>query len=199
MSETIILASGSKTRAKLLQDAGVQIETIAPNIDEDSVKKAMLAEKALPDQIAGTLAEMKASKISNKNPNRLVLGSDQILVCEGKLFDKPKDIDDARDQLKILRGKSHQLITLVVAFEQTREVWRNMSRSNLVMRDFSDIFLDSYIDQQGQGLTDTAGAYKLETSGSQLFTRVDGDYFSILGLPLLEVLGFLRTRGIVQE
>lgn len=199
MSEIIILASGSKTRAKLLQDAGVQIETIAPNIDEDSVKKAMLAEKALPDQIAGTLAEMKASKISNKYPNRLVLGSDQILVCEGKLFDKPKDIDDARDQLKILRGKSHQLITLVVAFEQTREVWRNMSRSNLVMRDFSDMFLDSYIDKQGQGLTDTVGAYKLETSGSQLFTRVDGDYFSILGVPLLEVLGFLRTRGIVQE
>ena len=199
MNEPLILASGSETRALLLKNAGVEIETVAPNIDEASIKLSMLAENAPPDQIAGTLAEMKAKKIGNKHPTRLVIGSDQVLVCEGKLFDKPNDIDEARHQLTMFRAKKHQLVTLVVAIEHTRPVWRHMSRANLQMRDFSDTFLNSYIDQNSEGLTDTVGGYKLEQGGAQLFTRVDGDYFSILGLPLLELLGFLRTRGIVPE
>ena len=199
MTDPLILASGSKTRATLLRNAGVSVEAIAPNVDEASVKLAMLAENAPPDQVAGTLAEMKAMKIANKHPTRLVIGSDQVLVCDGKVFDKPKNIAEARDHLTTLRGKKHQLVTLVVAIEQTRPVWRHMSRANLQMRDFSDTFLDSYLDQYSESLTDTVGGYKLEEGGAQLFTRVEGDYFSILGLPLLEVLGFLRTRGIVSE
>lgn len=199
MPKPVILASGSKTRAMLLQNAGVPIEQIAPNIDETSVKQSMIFEGAPPDKIAGTLAEMKALKIANKQPERLILGSDQVLCCEDQLLDKPHNLEEAKTQLKFLRGKKHQLITLAVIVEHSQPVWSHMSRATLQMRDFSDTFLDTYIDQHGSGLTETVGSYKLEQGGAQLFSRVEGDYFSILGLPLLEVLGFLRTRGTVPE
>ncbi len=199
MPDPLILASGSATRAGLLGSAGIAFQQIPAHIDEAAIKSAMQAEAAPPDQIASTLAELKAEKIANKHPDRLILGADQVLVCENRLFDKPTDTADARAQLETLRGKSHQLLTISVAYEHARPVWRHLERATLTMRDFSDSFLDTYLETHRDDLTDTVGGYKLEKGGAQLFSRVSGDYFSILGLPLLQVLAFLRTRGIAEE
>jgi len=194
-----ILASGSVIRAEMLRNAGVPLETIVARVDEESIKSALLSEGAPARDIADALAEMKARRVASKNPEALVLGADQVLVCEGKLFDKPDTIDAARTQLRILRGKTHELLSATVIVEDGAPVWRHIGRAQLMMRPFSDAFLENYLQTHAEDLFTTVGAYKLEANGSQLFTRVQGDYFSVLGLPLLEILGFLRTRGICQE
>lgn len=199
MTQPLILASGSQARADLLRNAGIAFEQIPAHIDEASIKSSMQAEAAPPDRIAGTLAELKTQKIANKYPDRLILGADQVLVCDNRLFDKPVNTKDARAQLETLRGQTHQLLTIAVVFENARPVWRHLDRATLTMRDFTGAFLDTYLKTHEHDLTDTVGAYKLEKGGAQLFSRVSGDYFSILGLPLLQVLAFLRTRGIAEE
>ena len=128
-----------------------------------------------------------------------MLGADQVLVQAGTLYDKPADLPEARAQLSALRGKTHELLSAAVIYEGGRPVWRHIGRAQLIMREFSDIFLDTYIDRHGDDLLATVGCYKLEADGACLFSRVQGDYFSILGLPLLEVLQFFRTRGVIQE
>ncbi len=159
----------------------------------------MLAEAAPARDIADALAELKAHRVAARLPERLVLGADQVLVCDGRLFDKPRDLDEARRQLEALRGRSHELLAAAVVFEAGRPVWRHIGRAQLQMRPFSDAFLDAYLRAEGCDLLATVGAYRLESGGAQLFSRVQGDYFSILGLPLLELLGFLRSRGICSE
>lgn len=195
----LVLASASQIRAALLRSAGVAVEIHPARIDEDAVKRAMLLEEAPPRDIADMLADLKSRRIADRFRDRLVLGVDQVLVCGDRLFDKPEDVVAARRQLAELRGKTHSLLSAAVIHESGRPVWRFIGRAEMTMRPFSDAFLDDYVDRHGHDLCATVGCYKLEEDGAALFSRVSGDYFSILGLPLLEVLAFLRTRGLARE
>lgn len=199
MTSKTILASGSAIRQQILQNAGVSFTVSTAQIDEPAIIASLLAENAKPRDIADTLAEYKGLRVSNRNPDAIVIAADQVLVCNGKVFSKPENIAEARQQLESLCGQGHQLLSAVVIFEDGKPVWRYIGRAQLVMRAFSDQFLDDYIARSGEELLTTVGCYKLETEGVQLFSNIQGDYFTILGLPLLEVLGFLRTRGVLPE
>ncbi len=160
---------------------------------------ALVADNAKPRDIANTLAEYKAKRISSKFQDGIVIAADQILVCEGEVYSKANDLEAARNQLLKLRSKGHQLLSAVVIHEDGAPVWRQIGRAQLVMRDFSNDFLDSYIEEIGEDLLTSVGCYKLENRGVQLFSSIQGDYFTILGLPLVEVLSFLRSRGVLIE
>ena len=197
--DRLILASGSAARARLLAEAGVAVEAVRPGVDEDAVKGALRAEGAPPRDVADTLAEMKAAKVCGRRPGCLVLGADQVLAVEGDMLDKPRDLAEAAAHLRRLRGRGHELLSAAVICEDGRPVWRHVGRARLVVRPFSEGFLAAYLAEHGPSLLETVGAYRIEHGGSQLFTRVEGDYFSVLGLPLLELLGYLRVRGICRE
>ena len=198
MSQPLLLASQSSARRDMLQNAGVSVACHPARIDEAAIKAAMLSEGALPRDIADTLAEMKARRVAGKHPGRLVLGADQILVFNGEIFDKPSGMVEARTQLQALRGHTHTLLSAAVVYENAAPAWRFVGQVSLTMRDFSDAFLEGYLADMGDDLFTTVGGYKLEGLGSQLFLSVKGDYFSVLGLPLLEVLEFLRGKGFCQ-
>lgn len=195
----LILASRSEARAELLRAAGVSVEVLPAAVDETAIKAGLLEEGAPPRDIADTLAEFKARRVAARAGGLRVLGADQVLICEGRLFDKPASIEAAREQLAHLRGRTHELLSAAVIYEDGAPVWRHIGKATLRMRPFSDAFLDDYVAGQGEALLSTVGAYRLEAEGAQLFSHVQGDYFTILGLPLLEVLGFLRTRGMLIE
>ncbi len=199
MKQPLILASGSAIRCQMLQNVGVKLDIHLARLDETAIKSALLAEGAQPREVADALAEAKARRIARKFPDRLVLGADQILDFEGAIFDKPDSLDQARKQLIMLRNKTHSLYSAVVLFENGNPVWREIGRATLTMRDFSDGFLDRYIHQNADNLFTTVGGYKIEQSGAQLFSALDGDYFSILGLPLLKLLAVLRQKGYCDE
>ena len=199
MTQTIILASGSEIRAKLLRAAGVKIEVLPVRVDEAEVTAALLADAAPPRDIADTLADMKARRGASRNPDRLVLGADQVLVCDGKMLGKALDRASATETLRFLRGKPHELFSAAVIYENASPVWRYVGRAKLVMRDFTDGFLQGYIEGSGDTILSAVGCYHLEGAGAQLFSRIEGDFFTILGLPLLEVLGYLRLRGVISE
>lgn len=199
MAAPVILASRSEARAELLRQAGIDLEILAAPIDEEAVKAGLRAEGAAARDVADALAEFKARRVGARHPDRVVLGADQVLVCEGRSFDKPRDLAEARAHLEFLRGRTHELLSAAVIYEGGVPVWRHIGRARLTMRPFSEAFLEAYLERHGVDLLTTVGAYKLEAGGSQLFSQVQGDYFSVLGLPLLEVLGFLRTRGLCLE
>lgn len=193
----LILASRSSARAEVLRRAGVRFEVVTAGIDEAAAKAAMRIEGASARDVADTLAELKAQRIGARMPGRLVLGADQVLVCNGRLYDKPSDLAEARAQLAALRGRRHELLSAAVMFEAGLPVWRHVGRAELVMRPFSDAFLDEYLAAEGADALATVGAYRLENRGAQLFSQVDGDIFTVMGLPLLPLLDFLRSRSVV--
>lgn len=197
-SQRLILASGSAIRAQILSEAGLTYEVISKPVDEAAIKQAMLAEGSRLRDIADALAEAKAMRVSRTEPG-FVIGADQIMVMDDTLFDKPPTIEAARQRLKEMRGKTHKLMGAVVVCENGQAVWRHLSVTKLTVRDFSDAFLDKYIEMEGESLTKSVGAYRFEGPGAHLFSQVEGDFFSILGLPLLPLLDYLRTRGVVPS
>ncbi len=193
----VLLASESRTRVALLRQAGISCTVERAGIDEDEIKRGLRLEKAKAVEAAETLAEFKAVKVSRRHAGALVIGADQILECEGEWFGKPADLDRARAQLSALRGKSHELATAVVVARDGARIWHHVARARLDMRAFPDEFLDFYLASVGRAACDSAGAYQLEGLGVQLLSRVEGDYFAILGLPLLPLLDFLRNHGVI--
>lgn len=191
----LILASASPTRAAMLQNAGLDAEIAAPGVDETAVKRALQAEKASAEQVAVTLAELKAVRVSRLYPGALAIGADQTLDCEGVLFDKPADLAAARAQLKWLRGKTHELVAAAAVARDGAPIWRAAQRARLRMRDFSDAFLEDYLERAGEDVLGSVGGYRIEGLGAQLFARIEGDLFTALGLPLLPLLDFLRGHG----
>jgi septum formation protein len=192
----ITLASTSQIRRQLLANVGVSFEAIGANVDEDAIKDALRAEGLSPRAQADKLAEAKAVRVSQKRPG-LVLGCDQILALGNQSFDKARDLDEASDRLKQLRGKTHSLECGVVIARDGVPIWRLVSSPKLTMRNFSDSFLQTYLNEHGTQALSSVGCYQFEGAGATLFERVEGDYFAILGLPLLEVLAFLRLHGEV--
>ncbi len=199
MSERLILASASRARAAMLAAAGVEVEVIPAAVDEAAMKTALADEGAPPRDVADILAGLKAARVSARHPGRLVLGADQVLALEGRIFDKPRDMNEARAQLGLLRARRHELLSAAVICENGRPVWRHVDRVRLTMRNFTDAFVENYLARHGEALLETVGAYKLEQGGVVLFDRIDGDYFTVLGLPLLPLMAWLRLRGIAQE
>lgn len=196
---SVILASGSEICASLLKNAGVTFDVEVARIDEASIIASLKQEETIPHDVVDTLAEYKAARVAAKYPESLVIGCDQILDCDKQIYEKVGNMDSAREKLLSLRGKAHQLMSAVVIFEDGKPVWRQIGRAQLIMRDFSDDFIDGYLERNGTDILSSVGCYKLEEEGAQLFTRIQGDYFTILGIPLLDVLGFLRTRGVIDN
>lgn len=198
MTQSITLASTSTTRRKVLTGAGVAFEAMSPGVDEAAIKESLLAEGATPRDIADALAELKAVKASNKRPG-LVIGCDQTLELEGRTLDKAGDLAEARAHLQAMRGKQHTLHAAVVVARDGAPIWREVKSARLTMRDFSDAYLDGYLEREGEAVLGSVGCYRLESEGVQLFDRIDGDYFAILGLPLFGLLEFLRLHGALPR
>ena len=195
----LVLASASKARGELLRRAGIAFAIAPAAIDEEEIKAAFRAERQSAAECAIALAEAKASRVARRNPGSLVIGADQMLVCDGVWFDKPSDLAAARAQLLALRGRRHELASAVCVVRDGERLWHFVDRSILTMRDFSDEFLDHYLAAVGAAVLGAVGAYHLEGLGVQLFARIEGGYFAILGLPLLPLLDFLRGHGVVAQ
>ena len=197
MREELVLASASPTRARLLAAAGLGFAVEAAGIDEAAVKRRLAAARASAGDCALALAAEKARAVSHRRPAAFVIGADQLLACGEEWFDKPADLAAARAQLKRLSGKTHELATAVCVTRGDEQLWSHLSRPRLTMRILDDAFLDGYLAAEGEAVLGSVGAYRLEGRGVQLFARIEGDHFAILGLPLLELLGFLRERGML--
>jgi septum formation protein len=195
----LILASASLSRRQLLGSAGLTFEIEPSGIDEEEMTRSLLAERASPQEIAEALAETKALRVSSKHPTAMVVGGDSTLACNGRLFDKPPNLEAARKQLLALRGQTHELFSSVVVARGGARIWHWSERARLTMRPFNEPFLDAYLARAGETVLTSVGAYRLEGLGAHLFSRVDGDYFTILGLPLLPLLSFLQGHGIGLE
>jgi septum formation protein len=198
LSEAIVLASKSAARRAVLAGAGVPFEVAVAGVDEEAVKASLLAEGASPRDVADALAELKAIRVSRAKDG-FVVGSDQTLELDGRLYDKADDLETARERLKLLRGRPHKLHSAVVVAKDGAPIWRDLSTATLTMRDFSDDFLEAYLAAEGPAALGSVGCYRLEGPGAQLFSAIEGDYFAILGLPLLGLLDFLRQHGALAS
>jgi septum formation protein len=196
-SPRLVLASASAARIALLERAGVAFEARAAHVDEAEVKQSARASGTTPGDTALLLAELKALRVARRDPDALVIGCDQLLVCDGVWFDKPSDVVEARAHLLALRGRTHTLVTAVLCQRGDQRLWHHVAQPRLTMRGFSDAFLDSYLGAEGAAVTTTVGAYRLEGLGIHLFDKVDGEHAAVLGLPLLPLLGFLRQHGVL--
>ena len=198
MTDQIILASGSEIRQTLLRNANIPFESVLPRVDEEMIKMSLQAEEAHPRDIADALAEAKARKVSQKNPGKLVIGCDQVLDFDGQVLSKPESPDEARAQLKAMRGKTHRLLSAAVIYKDAEPLWRHVGVVRLTMRDFSDAYLDDYVERNWDSIRWSVGAYKIEEEGIRLMARTEGDYFTILGLPMVELVNYLIVRGVLD-
>jgi septum formation protein len=195
----VILATASAARQAVLAAAGLRFTAEAAAVDEAAIKESAKAEGIPPGEAAMLLAEAKAQRIARRHPEALVIGADQLLVCDGRWFDKPPDMAAARAQLLALRGRPHELMTAMVCWRGGQRAWQHLARPRLTMREFSEEFLDAYLMVEGEAVLGSVGAYRLEGIGVQLFSAVEGEHGAILGLPLLPLLGFLRQHGVLAE
>ena len=198
MVADLILASSSQVRQELLSKANISFVSIKPNIDEAEVKSSLLMENYSTRDIADALAELKASKISLKHPNSLVLGCDQILEFQGTLLEKPASKNLAVEQLLKLSGKQHVAFSAAVIFENCQPIWRFVGKTDLFFKNNSEKYIRDYVDRNWDDIKHSVGGYKIEEEGCRLFTKISGDYFSILGMPLLEIVNFLGIKGMID-
>jgi septum formation protein len=195
MTHPLVLASGSQIRATLLRNAGLTAEVVPARIDEDAIKAAMLGEGAKPRDVADALAEHKARRISAKHPDAFVLGCDQVADLMGRLLSKPETPDEAEAQLAELSGHTHRLLSAAVICHGGAPIWRHVGVVRLTMRELSPGFVSAYVARNWESICQSVAGYKLEEEGVRLFSRIDGDYFTVLGLPLTELLTYLIDRG----
>ncbi len=197
----LVLASASAARRAVLEGAGLRFLAEAAAVDEAAIKASAAAEGLTAEATAMLLSDAKARRIATRRPEALVIGADQMLVLEaeagGRWFDKPPDLAAARAQLLALRGRPHRLVTAMVAWRDGQRIWQHLAQPRLVMRDFSEPFLDAYLALEGERLLGSVGAYRLEGPGVLLFRSVEGEHSAILGLPLIPLLGFLRDHGVL--
>ncbi|MEP2892170.1 Maf family protein [Tateyamaria sp.] len=198
MTIPLILASGSQIRAQLLRNAGVAFDAQVARVDEESIKESMIAEAALPRDIADALAEMKARKVADKHPEAMVIGCDQVLAFDKSILSKPNSPEEAAAQLRMMRGQRHMLLSAAVIYHEGKPIWRHIGQVRLRMRDVSDGYLDGYISRNWDDIRHSVGAYQLENEGVRLFHSIEGDHFHVLGMPLLELLAFLTLRGVIE-
>lgn len=196
---TILLASGSKTRADLLRGAGLDIQVEPANVDEDAIKQSLREEGASAALVAEALSDLKALKMSLRYPDTLVIGADQTLDCNGVWFDKPPDMDHLRGHLMALSGQTHSLFAGVSVMRNGQRLWGMVDPAEMVMRKLTPDFIDRYVAAVGEDALGSVGGYRLEGLGAQLFSKVSGDYFTVLGLPLLPLLGFLRQNQAIAS
>lgn len=195
---TLILASQSASRRAMLEAAGVPFEAAAPGVDEEAAKASLRNEGIDGRALADALAELKSLRLSIRRPGDLVLGCDQVLeLADGSMLDKPCSLEDARAQLSSLSGTTHRLISAAVIAENGIPVWRHIDTAKMTMRQFSTHFIDAYLDDQWPVISGCVGCYRIEGRGAQLFTRIEGSHFTIMGLPLLPLLDYLRVRGLL--
>lgn len=193
----LILASQSTARRGLLEQAGLNVQALPAHVDEATIKESAKAEGMSVSDAATLLADAKAARIARKHPDAVIIGADQILVCDGVWFDKPEDVAAARAQLCRLRNRVHDLVTAVVVWRDGERAWHHVAQPRLAMRDFSDAFLDDYLAREGAFVTQSVGAYRLEGPGVQLMRDIRGEHSAILGLPLMPLLAFLRDSGVI--
>jgi septum formation protein len=195
----LVLASSSASRQALLKAAGLSFVAIAPQVDEEAVKRQARTQGLPPAEAALLLAQAKASAVATRERDALVVGCDQLLVCGGEWYDKPAGLEQARVQLRALRGRSHTLVTAVACCRADQRLWQAVASPMLTMRRFSDAFLEEYLRQEKLHVTASVGAYRLEGPGVHLFAAVEGEHAAILGLPLLALLDFLRRYGLLLD
>jgi septum formation protein len=199
MTDRIVLASSSKIRAEMLRAAGVDFTTTVSRIDEELVKRSLEAEQASARDIADALAEMKAQKASLKDPDALVIGCDQVLDLKKSVQSKPTSPSDAKAKLMDLSGKTHALLSAAVIYQNGEPLWRHVGRARLAMHQLSEAYVNEYVDRNWDDIRHCVGCYQIEAEGVRLFSRIDGDHFTILGMPLLELLSYLALRGTLSR
>jgi septum formation protein len=193
----LILASGSAGRAALLRAAGVLFSVETASLDEAAIKRAARAEREEPSHTAQHLAQMKAQRVSMRHPGALVIGADQILLCDGRCYDKPQDLGEARAHLQALRGRTHHLLSAAVCLQDGRTLWQHLAKPALAMRQFSDAWIEGYLACAGDSILASVGGYRIEELGLQCFQSIEGEHGAIVGLPMLPLLGFLRQYGVL--
>ncbi|EFO32282.1 septum formation protein Maf [Roseibium sp. TrichSKD4] len=196
---TLVLASGSRVRADLLHNAGLTFDIDPAQVDERAVEAPLLEAGFCPEDLATVLAEAKAQDVSERRPDDLVIGADQILAYEGERYTKPENMEVARRQLIEFSGKTHELLSAVVIAKNGETVWRHLSVARLTIRSFGPEFVGRYLAAVGDVALTSVGAYQLESRGIQLFEKIEGDYFTILGLPLLPLLEELRNQKVIDR
>ncbi len=196
----LVLASQSASRRAMLEAAGVPFSATAAGVDEDAAKLGLRANGVAPRDFADALAELKALRVSQRDPEALVLGSDSLMVlADGTILDKPADRDEAAIHLRLMSGGRHAIVSAAVIAEQGRPVWRHVDRAVLHVRPLSEAFIEQYLDAEWPMIAGCAGCFRIEAMGAQLFAQIDGSHFTVLGMPLLPVLDYLRVRGVLTS